>query len=592
MYNYCSKVRWEICSENFWKSALRIARITLHDCKFLIFLEENMKKLAILFSVVLAVILATGIAAADPLISIDFANGAGDVELVDADIVEDATRGKVLQISGMGANTTGQSYGLLETTVFEDNSWEDGLTISMWIKTDVGSTTLKGTAPIFSLDIANVGYIAMVTSLESAINTDGNDTALGISPRCWNDPANVSGGVNKTEEGVWQQLTVVYAPDGMKVYVNGELYSEPVINNCTMDDFLFQVEFVYSLRLGSWLCSWWNYGDYEGMMDDIYVYNIALDADEVADLYTSTKVEQTTFEEAPALEDIYSGEWVDPIYTLDFESADGIELTNAEIADGVLKVNGTGDGTCGTSYAVVPTDLFQTTDWQNGMTIALWVNPNVSDTLKGNAPLYSLDIANQGYIAAVASLESAINTDGNEDVGISPRMWNDPANTSESVSALKAGEWQQVIVVYDEQDMAIYLNGEVVVKPVVNGGAMSDLFTQIQQVYSLRLGSWLCSWWNQGDFEGQIDNVQIFNTALNPLQAKNLYEGKSEETAATEAPAATTEVEEAPAVIETVETPAASTTSDTAPQTFDAAIIAFAVSALSAGAAVISKKRR
>lgn len=237
------------------------------------------------------------------------------------------------------------------------------------------------------------------------------------------------------------------------------------------------------------------------------------------------------------------------------------------------------------------------------MTVSMWVKPDDSETLKGNAPLYSLDIAEIGYIAVVASLESGINSDGNNtELGIAPRMWNDPSNVGGSVSALKAGEWQQVTVVYGEQDMAIYLNGEVMSKPVVNGGAMSDLFTQIgTYVPSLRLGSWLCDWWKQGDFEGLIDDVQIFNTALNPLQAKNLFtgEGQPSEAAPTETVEAPAEeaVEapaEAPAPAEEAIVPAAAGV-ETAPKTFDAAVIAAIAavgSAVGMGAGYMFKKKR
>lgn len=560
-----------------------------------------MKKLSILAALVMVFVLASTVLAADPIISIDFADGAGDVELVDAELVEDPTRGQVLKVNGMGQGSSRQSYGILETTVFEDNSWEDGITISMWIKTDVGSQTLMGSAPIFSLDLARIGYIAVTTSLESAINTDGNEPATGIAPRCWNDPANVAGGMNATEEGVWQLLTVVYSPDGMKIYLDGELYSEPVINNCTMDDFLFQIEFCYALRLGSWLCDWWNYGDYEGMIDDVNVYNAALDEGEIADLYANTKAEQTVFEEAPTLEDLYTVEYVDPVYSLDFSDESAVELVNAEIVDGALKVNGVGvpaEGESdGVSYGLVTTDLFANTDWTNGLTISMKVNAAASDTLDGMAPLYSFDIANQGYIGVVASLQSGINSDGNEDVGIAPRIWNDPGQIGTCKSALTAGQWQTVTVTYAEGGMAIYLDGEVVVKPGFNGGAYADLAAQLGLVPSLRLGSWLCSWWNFGDFQGMIDDVVIYNKALNPLEVQNLAAGTFGGEAAAEEPAVEeTVAEEAPAAEETVEAPAAEETvveeTVEAPQTFDAAVIAVMAAVVSAGAAIVSKKRR
>ncbi|MGN1408860.1 MAG: LamG-like jellyroll fold domain-containing protein [Eubacteriales bacterium] len=565
-----------------------------------------MKKIWLFLSAALAVVLASGVIAAEPVLSIDFADGDNGMELVDSELVEDSTRGQVLQVSGMGPGTTGQSYAVLETKIFEETNWDDGMTVNMWVKSDVGSSTLHGTAPIFSLDIANVGYIALTTSLESAINTDGNDTSLGISPRIWTDPANVSGGLNKTEEGVWQYISVVYCEDHIEVYVDGELYSDHPFGNgnaadlSSMLNLFVQYEYVYSLRLGSWLCSWWNYGDFEGMIDDVTIYNTALTADEISGLYSSTAITQTEFEKAPSLEELYTATYVEPIYTLDFSDASSVELVNAEITTAergeALKVNGTGDGTNGTSYGLVKTDLFANTDWSKGMTVSLWVKADSSDTLKGNAPLYSFDISNQGYIAVVASLESGINTTGNEAAEFEI-CWNDPSNVGGSVPAVKAGEWQNVTVVYGEKDMAIYLNGELQVKPGVNGAGMAALMDQMKYVPSLRLGSWLCSWWQQGDFEGLIDDVVIYNTALNPLEVKQAYTktGAFGEGAAAETVTEPETVDAAApeTTVEAAETTTAATVTETkAAQTFDGIIIAAAAAVISLGTAVVCKKRR
>lgn len=576
-----------------------------------------MKKLTLLVSFVLALVLATSVMAAEePLLTIDFANGDNGMELVNADLVEDPTRGQVLKINGEGANTCGTSYALLTTDLFANTNWEDGLTLAMWIKTDVGSQTLKGSAPIWSIDSCGIGYYSVICSMEHTCNSDGNETVYGLSPRVWNDPANVAGGMNVTEEGVWQHLVTVYSTDGITIYLDGEVVAEPVLGGGTMDDLLWQIELAATgLRLGSWLCTWWNMGDYEGMIDDVALYSVALDETEVQALGKATKVTQTVFEEAPALEDLYDGTYIAPVYTNNFDDASTVELVNAEIvADGdqgnAVSIKGIGpkgdaeNTTNGTSYALVAKDLFADTDWSKGVTISMKVKANASETLHGTAPIYSFDIANVGYIGVVTSLQSGINSDGNDtSLGIAPRMWNDPANIGGSTSKLPAGEWKTLTVVYGETDMQIYLDGEVVLKPGVNGGAMSELFKQFNLVPSLRLGSWLCSWWHYGDFEGLIDDVTIWNAALNPLQVLNAYKGVTAEAPAeTEAPVETeAPAETEPEVVETeaevvapaeTEAEVAAPAEPEAPQTFDLGIVAIAAAVLSLGTALVSKKRR
>jgi len=569
-----------------------------------------MKKLSILVSFVLALILATSVMAADePVLSIDFANGDNGMELVNADLVEDPTRGQVLKINGQGQGTCRTSYALLNTTVFEDNTWEEGMTIGMWIKTDVGSQTLKGSAPIWSFDIAGIGYFSVICSMEGTINSDGNDPSYGISPRVWNDPVNVGGGMNATEEGVWQYLVMVYNDEGQYLYLDGELVNEPKLNGWTMDDCLFQLEFVHALRLGSWLCDWWNMGDYEGMIDDVVLYNYAMDLSEIKELAKASKIEQTVFEEAPSLEDLYDGTLIDPIYVNNFDDASTVELVEAAIvtddAQGnAVEINGAGSGANNVSYALLPTDLFANTDWTNGFTISLKVKADASETLNGMAPLYSLDIARIGYIGVVTSLQSGINTDGNEDVGISPRLWNDPADRDNCKSKLTAGQWQTVTVVYDSTGMAIYLDGECVLKPGINNGAYADLAAQLQLVPAIRLGAWNCDWWKYGDFEGLIDDVTIWNASLNPLQVINFVNGVvaepevvETEAPETEAPVVETEapvVETEPEVVAPAETEAevVAPAEPEAPQTFDLGIAAIAAAVLSLGTALVSKKRR
>lgn len=562
-----------------------------------------MKKLSLLVSFVLALVLATSVMAAEePLLSIDFANGDNGLELVNADLVEDPTRGQVLKINGDGKKC-GASYAVLTSTIFEDNTWEEGMTLAMWIKTDVGSQTLKGTTPIWSIDMFNKGYFSVICSMEHTCNSDGNES-VGLSPRVWNDPANVGGGMNATEEGVWQHLVTVYDDEGQHIYLDGEHVHTAKLNGWSMDDCLFQLEFASGLRLGSWLCEWWSMGDYQGMIDDVVLYNVAMDQSEIKELTKASKIEQTVFEEAPSLEDLFDGTPIDPIYVNNFDDASTVELVEAAIvtddAQGnAVEINGAGNGANNVSYALLNTDLFANTDWTKGLTISMKVKADDSETLTGMAPLYSFDIARIGYIGVVTSLQSGINTDGNEDVGIAPRLWNDPANIGECTSKLTAGQWQTVTVVYDETGMAIYLDGEVVVKPGINNGTYADLAAQMQLVPALRLGAWNCDWWKFGDFEGLIDDVTIWNAALNPLQVVNFINGVAaeEEVVETEAPAVETEpevVETEPEVVAPAETEAevVAPAETEAPQTFDLGIAAIAAAVLSLGTALVSKKRR
>ena len=102
-----------------------------------------------------------------PVLSIDFASGAGDVTLTGAEIVSNSNRGNVLKVSGNGDRT---SYGTYTTDVFSTTDWANGMTLSAWVQTSEGSN-VHGTTPLYCIDMANQGYIATLCSLETTTNT-------------------------------------------------------------------------------------------------------------------------------------------------------------------------------------------------------------------------------------------------------------------------------------------------------------------------------------------------------------------------------------------------------------------------------------
>ncbi|MBQ2987383.1 MAG: family 43 glycosylhydrolase [Tyzzerella sp.] len=225
----------------------------------------------------------------NPLVSIDFAQGAGNVTLTGAEIVNDSIRGNVLKLNGTGSRT---SYGTYTTDVFQNNDWTNGMTLSAWIQTSEGSN-VHGTTPIYCVDMANRGYIATLCSLETTTNTNGNEGGF-VEPCLWNDPADAATGTNKTTEGEWQLVTVVYDPvaNNMRIYINGEYYSTNTINNGDIATLMTQITIAKSITLGSWNCSWWQHGDYKGMIDDFKLWNHALSETEIKELYQSTKAEE------------------------------------------------------------------------------------------------------------------------------------------------------------------------------------------------------------------------------------------------------------------------------------------------------------
>jgi LPXTG-motif cell wall-anchored protein len=69
----------------------------------------------------------------------------------------------------------------------------------------------------------------------------------------------------------------------MVIYLDGEVFSEPALgfSSAKFSDLLDQLQYVTGLKIGSWDCGWWKYGDFAGSVDDVNIYNTALTQDQV-----------------------------------------------------------------------------------------------------------------------------------------------------------------------------------------------------------------------------------------------------------------------------------------------------------------------
>ncbi len=213
----------------------------------------------------------------------DFSGGIpSGMDVVGGSLSEDAERGQVLTLAG---GSTGSSYASVDFSLFQDNDFTQGMTIAMWVKADEG---IPGSAPLYSFDIADTGYIATVATLEPAINTTANtDTGYKL---VWVDPAKVN---DSPEQAVsaeeWHHVAATLSADGMVIYLDGEVFSEPALgfSSANYAAFLEQLQYITGLKLGSWDCSWWQYGDFAGELDDVSVYNSTLTQDQVKAVMTA-----------------------------------------------------------------------------------------------------------------------------------------------------------------------------------------------------------------------------------------------------------------------------------------------------------------
>ncbi len=215
-----------------------------------------------------------------PVMSFGFEAEEG-MTIVGGQLASDAERGNVLTLNG-GAKHA--SYATIDSELFATTDWTDGMTISFWVK---AADAEPGIAPLYSFNIADngsEGYIATTDSLEIAINSDGNSGAAPY-PRVWADPAVVDATAQPVlAAGKWQHVAVTLSASGMVIYVDGEVFSNPVLgpSSANFKMFLDQLQYIYGLQLGNWNCGWWDdIGAFAGSFDDVHVFNAALSQEDV-----------------------------------------------------------------------------------------------------------------------------------------------------------------------------------------------------------------------------------------------------------------------------------------------------------------------
>lgn len=243
------------------------------------------------FTLVLAMLLVmsmatTAFAASNvpaPVAGFGFNEDEG-MTIVGGELASDAERGQVLTLNG-GAKH--DSYATIDSDVYANTDWTDGMTIAFWVK---AADSNPGIAPLYSFNIVDngcEGYIATTDSLEIGINSDGN-SGMALYPRVWADPAVVDGTAQPVlTAGTWQHVAVTLSASGMVIYLDGEVYSNPVLgpSSANFKMFLDQLQYIYGLQLGNWNCGWWEeIGAFAGSYDDVYVFNTALTQDQVKEV--------------------------------------------------------------------------------------------------------------------------------------------------------------------------------------------------------------------------------------------------------------------------------------------------------------------
>ncbi|MBD3361425.1 hypothetical protein GF358_01405, partial [Candidatus Woesearchaeota archaeon] len=369
---------------------------------------------------------------------------------------------------------------------------EEEITVSAWIKPilendrEFIATKWHG----FSMELDSEDHALFSTYIDGGQRYSGDSTAL---------PNNT-----------WTHLTGVYsnADQTMRIYVNGiEKNSTQLTGlstyNMSVDD--------TDLRIGSYSTYTW-----DGMIDEVRIYNRALSSDEILDLYQGSKSHKLELLGDPTLglvdETGLKGYWT-------FDSSSGSNATNATDSSGqgnhgnVSSAIFTNEGRFKEAYSFDGNNDYidlggnkvNIPDNQT-WTFSAWVKAKGFDSYQG---IYGNTLSGSEY-------ERLQYKDD-----VTTFYWSDKSNTGGGTDVTWSGDlglnkWYHVALVCDgteSNNLELYLDSTSLGKQT-----STDTETTIRRIGSR--GSTSANLWN-----GTIDEVRVYNRSLSASEVENLYSG-------------------------------------------------------------------
>ena len=337
----------------------------------------------------------------------------------------------------------------------------NAITISAWVKGSGGGKIVnKGRSDHAQgdYDLKKTGFTLYVDSLGYP---NGNKSVSFTSP-----------------DNVWAHIVATYDGDYMRVYVNNALAGSTQIGSHTIDSYGRDL-WIGSNNRGSIQASDW----FNGLIDEVRVYNRALSKDEIAQLYqfNPNPVAYWSFDEGVGTTaydksgNNYNAGLINGASWTTGKYGKGIKLTQAN-----------------SQYVDAGNIL---SPGSNDFSISLWFNQN--STCTGECILYNKE-----------SLYEAGNTagGGNNVVYAWQPLWGWMGGSNFPVVP---NTWQYLTVTYDHQTRKMYKNGVFVYSDAqtANIGSNSNRFT-----IGARGGG------SNGYFNGLIDEVKIYNYAISQKQ--------------------------------------------------------------------------
>ncbi|MDD4062224.1 MAG: LamG domain-containing protein [Candidatus Pacebacteria bacterium] len=334
------------------------------------------------------------------------------------------------------------------------------VSLGAWVKTPISS----GHHRVFSKEgVLYVGIYGENISFYSGSGSNWIDIWTG-------------GNFGTISENEWTHITWVKNGTTYKAYKNGNLTGTETGSLDTLGDNTENDVFGQVLP-GSTTQSW------EGLIDDVRIYNRALSAEEIQDLYNYEYSSKYTIWQNPVTKNI---------------SLKSTEDETKEVSTGAPEIALNFDGT--NDYANIPND----SAWDfgtNNLSVGFWFKSEIS-----NKRMHALNFGSS-YSANNISFNF-----NNEPYGVWVYWMGGGTNRITTTENYNDGEWHYLFFSRNGSNANLFIDNSFI-------GSRVDS-TSIDIVGPLRVGGIDIYFW-----DGLIDDVRIYNRALSAEEVEQLYKG-------------------------------------------------------------------
>lgn len=372
----------------------------------------------------------------------------------------------------------------------ENLNFDQELTVMAWVKWSINPSTGESWA-----NIINKGEDAQWQIQHSNDNSNFEFAVKTDESRVW-----IFSNIEPKQE-VWYHVAGVYDGSEIRLYVNGSLDNQ--------DDLTGDIHVTdHPLNIGR--RSYFEDRYFAGIIDEVYLYDKALSDEELQTYYNQTKPQQND-------DDALIAQW------------------NFNEGDGTIAYDSSGNYNNGTITLA---------SWTNGVngSALLFNNEGEENEYVSISDDESLDLSNDGSVEAWVKINSFQDFAGIvhkgslasfSDEAYTLQFWDSGRNILfsfvndaggygevESNQNLNTDEWYHLVGTWDSSAIKLYINGELdneetnIAGSARNTDGSIQIGTQLTENYP---------GYGYFGFDGIIDQVAIYNTALTATEISNHY---------------------------------------------------------------------